>query len=66
MKLASIEALAIENMTTALNLYLTGELDWLRSRGVEVIELDDERCKRLMTEFQARHPRVWAEDIGQA
>jgi oligopeptide transport system substrate-binding protein len=28
-KLASIEALAIENMTTALNLYLTGELDWL-------------------------------------
>lgn len=28
-KLASVDALAIENMTTALNLYLTGELDWL-------------------------------------
>ena len=28
-KLASIDALAIENMTTALNLYLTGEVDWL-------------------------------------
>jgi oligopeptide transport system substrate-binding protein len=28
-KLASVEALAIENMTTALNLYLTGEVDWL-------------------------------------
>jgi len=28
-KLASAEALALENMTTALNLYLTGEVDWL-------------------------------------
>jgi oligopeptide transport system substrate-binding protein len=28
-KLASVDALAIENMTTALNLYLTGEVDWL-------------------------------------
>jgi oligopeptide transport system substrate-binding protein len=30
-KLASIDALALENMTTALNLYLTGEVDWLPS-----------------------------------
>jgi len=28
-KLSHIDALAIENLTTALNLYLTGELDWL-------------------------------------
>lgn len=28
-KLASAEALSLENMTTALNLYLTGEVDWL-------------------------------------
>lgn len=28
-KLSSIEALSLENMTTALNLYLTGEVDWL-------------------------------------
>jgi oligopeptide transport system substrate-binding protein len=28
-KLKSAEALAIENVTTALNLYLTGEVDWL-------------------------------------
>ncbi len=28
-KLNSAEALAIENVTTALNLYLTGEVDWL-------------------------------------
>ncbi len=43
-----------------------GELDWLRSRGVEVVVLNDDRCKALMTEFQTRYPEVWAEDIGEA
>lgn len=43
-----------------------GELDLLRSRGVTVIELDDDRCKQLMREFQERFPTVWAEDIGEA
>jgi oligopeptide transport system substrate-binding protein len=28
-KLRSVEALAVENLTTGLNLYLTGEIDWL-------------------------------------
>jgi cytosine deaminase len=43
-----------------------GELDWLRSRGVKVIVLDDPRCADLMREFQERYPAVWAEDIGEA
>ncbi len=42
-----------------------GELELLRSRGVTVIELNDDRCKHLMTEFQERFPDVWAEDIGE-
>lgn len=42
-----------------------GELDLLRGRGVEVIELNDQRCIDLMTEFQTRYPDVWAEDIGE-
>ncbi|HWC24485.1 MAG TPA: nucleoside deaminase [Flexivirga sp.] len=41
-----------------------GELDWLRSRGVTVLVLGDDRCAQLMTQFQERFPRVWAEDIG--
>ncbi|GGB25600.1 tRNA-specific adenosine deaminase [Flexivirga endophytica] len=41
-----------------------GELDWLRSRGVTVLVLDDDRCAGLMTQFQERFPLVWAEDIG--
>lgn len=42
-----------------------GELQLLRSRGIEVVVLDDPRCSALMQEFQERYPRIWAEDIGE-
>jgi cytosine deaminase len=42
-----------------------GELDYLRSRGVEVVVLNDRRCIDMMTEFQRDHPELWAEDIAE-
>jgi cytosine deaminase len=44
--------------------FVGGE-DYLRSRGVEVINLDSDECKQLMREFIAAHPEVWNEDIGE-
>jgi len=41
-----------------------GEEKWLRSRGVRVDVVQDERCIRLMTEFIAARPDLWNEDIG--
>jgi cytosine deaminase len=41
-----------------------GDLDFLRSKGVEVVLLDDQDCVAAMEEFQARYPQVWSEDIG--
>jgi cytosine deaminase len=41
-----------------------GDLDFLRSRGVEVLLLDDPGCIAAMEEFQLRYPEVWSEDIG--
>src|ERR1700760_4330999 len=41
-----------------------GDLDFLRSRGVEVLLLDDPGCVAAMEEFQRRYPEVWSEDIG--
>ena len=41
-----------------------GPEDYVRSRGVEVVVVDDERCVALMTEFIADHPDLWNEDIG--
>jgi cytosine deaminase len=41
-----------------------GDLDFLRSHGVKVVLLDDDRCTAVMREFQERYPEVWSEDIG--
>lgn len=41
-----------------------GAEDLLRSRGVEVVNLDSAECKALMDEFIAEHPEIWNEDIG--
>jgi creatinine deaminase len=41
-----------------------GDLGFLRSKGVEVVLLDDPGCIAAMQEFQARYPEVWSEDIG--
>ena len=42
-----------------------GGEDLLRSRGVEVIVLDDAECIELMEDFIAREPALWNEDIGE-
>ena len=44
--------------------FLGGE-DLLRSRGVEVVVVDSQKCVDLMTEFIAAHPDLWQEDIGE-
>lgn len=41
-----------------------GGLDWLRSIGVEVIDLDSQECIDLLAGFIAAYPEVWNEDIG--
>jgi len=42
-----------------------GGIDWLREIGVEVIELDNVECKRLLGRFISEHPEIWNEDIGE-
>lgn len=36
----------------------------LRERGVEVVVVDDPRCKDLMDRFIEQYPEIWYEDIG--
>ncbi|RTE87094.1 MULTISPECIES: nucleoside deaminase [Gammaproteobacteria] len=43
----------------------SGHLEWLREAGVNVIELNDERCIELMADFIERRPDIWNEDIGE-
>jgi len=42
-----------------------GGLDWLRSLGVQVIDLDSSECVSLLAEYIRLHPEVWNEDIGR-
>ena len=42
-----------------------GGEDYLRSRGVEVVVVDDEQCKAMMRDFIAANPELWNEDIGE-
>ncbi len=42
-----------------------GPEDYLRSRGVELLILNDSECLRLMREFIAARPALWNEDIGE-
>ena len=37
---------------------------YMRSRGVELVIVDDPECVRLMREFIAARPELWNEDIG--
>jgi len=43
----------------------SGGLDWLRSLGIRVIDLDSEECVTLMADYIRDHPEVWKEDIGE-
>jgi cytosine/creatinine deaminase len=38
---------------------------YLRSRGVEVLDLDSAECRALMNAIIAARPDVWHEDIGE-
>jgi cytosine deaminase len=42
-----------------------GGIDWLRSLGIEVIDLDSEECVELLSAYIRQNPAVWNEDIGE-
>jgi cytosine deaminase len=41
-----------------------GGHDWLAEHGVEVVDLDDERCVAMLAGFISANPELWNEDIG--
>jgi cytosine deaminase len=42
-----------------------GGIDWLRERGVNVIDLESRECETMLGNYIAAHPDVWNEDIGE-
>ena len=42
-----------------------GGVDWLREKGVEVVDLASQECIDMLAEYIKAHPEVWNEDIGE-
>jgi creatinine deaminase len=43
-----------------------GPETYLRSRGIELIILNDPECIQMMQDFIAANPKLWNEDIGKS
>ncbi len=54
----------IPKVVVGENITFKGPEDFLRSRGVEVEIHNDKTCINMMTEFIAKNPQLWYEDIG--
>jgi cytosine deaminase len=37
----------------------------MRQKGVNVVDLHDPDCVRMMADFIKAHPELWHEDIGK-
>lgn len=46
------------------NSTLLGSEDYLKSKGVDVVVVDNDECKSLMQDFIKGNPDLWNEDIG--
>jgi cytosine/creatinine deaminase len=42
-----------------------GGMEWLRSLGINVIDLDSAECASMLAEYIRMHPDLWNEDIGE-
>jgi cytosine/creatinine deaminase len=42
-----------------------GGMEWLRSLGLKVIDLDSEECVSLLSAYIRTNPEIWNEDIGE-
>jgi len=42
-----------------------GGVEWLRSLGVKVVDLDSAECVSLLGEYIRRNPEIWNEDVGE-
>jgi cytosine deaminase len=42
-----------------------GGVDWLRSLGVKVIDLDSDECASMLSDYIRANPQIWNEDIGE-
>jgi cytosine deaminase len=60
-----IRQFGIRTLVVGESRNFSGGVEWLKSLGVKVIDLDSQECSDLLTGFIAEHPEIWNEDIGE-
>ena len=55
----------IPRVVVGENKNFKGPEEYVRSRGVEVIILNDAECINIMADFISSRPELWNEDIGE-
>lgn len=54
----------IPKIVVGENRTFSGPENYVRSRGVDVIVVDDKKCIQIMETFIKNNPELWNEDIG--
>jgi cytosine/creatinine deaminase len=60
----TIVQFGVKRVVVGENRSFPGNIDFLRSHGVDVVLLDDADCIALMTRFIRERPGLWDEDIA--
>ncbi len=55
----------IPKVVVGENRTFRGPEEYVRSRGVELVIVDDPECLRMMADFIRENPELWNEDIGE-
>lgn len=42
-----------------------GGIEWLRSLGINIVDLDSQECVALLAQYIHANPAIWHEDIGE-
>lgn len=55
----------VKRVVIGENKNFVGGEDYLKSKGIEVVVLQDDECQNLMAKFIKEKPEDWYEDIGE-
>ena len=55
----------IPKIVVGENKTFRGPEDYVKSRGIELVVVDDHKCRQLMETFINNNPTLWNEDIGE-
>ena len=59
-----VRQFGISRVVMGESVNFVGGHEWLRENGVEVVDLNNEECIRMLEDFIEAHPEIWDEDIG--